>query len=53
MQVVLKVAKWHDDLLAAKDPVLTLRLGGRALPAGATEQHIQVLMPACTKLTSN
>ena len=27
-QVVFKVARWHDDLLAAKDPVLTLRLAG-------------------------
>ena len=27
-QVVFKVAKWHDELLAAKDPVLTLRLAG-------------------------
>ncbi|CAK0770026.1 hypothetical protein CVIRNUC_003726 [Coccomyxa viridis] len=27
-QVVFKVARGHDDLLAAKDPVLTLRLAG-------------------------
>ena len=26
--MVLKGARWHDDLLAAKDPVLTLRLAG-------------------------
>lgn len=26
MQVVLRIAKLHDELLSAKDPVLTLRL---------------------------
>ena len=28
MQAVLRVAQLHDDLLSAKDPVLTLRLAG-------------------------
>jgi hypothetical protein len=28
VQAVLRVAQLHDDLLSAKDPVLTLRLAG-------------------------
>ena len=28
VQAVLRLAKLHDDLLSAKDPVLTLRLAG-------------------------